>query len=283
MKLKIFILFIFCVIFATSSFATSIKTPKTVGQGNAFKVQILNSNSDNVIISWLDKEFYCKLSLNKEMSFAGEVYLPMPIDADKSYTLKVTDNHGFNYSQAIKAKKTNWQKQELTVDKKYVTPPSDVQNRIASDRTRVQNALRSLSPSYYDSEKIIRPVNGSVSSKFGGLRVFNGQPRSQHRGVDLRGATGTKIKAMKGGKVLLADDLYYAGNAVYIDHGLGLISFYCHMNKIYVKPEQIVEAGEIIGEVGQTGRVTGPHLHLGVYIFGNAVSPLNFMRTYNGR
>ncbi len=114
---------------------------------------------------------------------------------------------------------------------------------------------------------------GTVSSLFGMKRVFNGQPRGMHRGLDLRGAQGTPIRACADGVVALVDDLYFSGNAVYINHGDGVFSSYLHMSKPLVTPGERVRRGQVVGLVGATGRVTGPHLHLGLMVQGESVDP----------
>ncbi|MDE5880076.1 MAG: M23 family metallopeptidase, partial [Desulfovibrio sp.] len=98
-------------------------------------------------------------------------------------------------------------------------------------------------------------------------------PRGMHRGLDLRGAEGSPIRACADGVVALVDNLYFSGNAVYINHGDGVFSSYLHMSKPLVKPGERVERGQVIGLVGATGRVTGPHLHLGLVVQGESVDP----------
>jgi murein DD-endopeptidase MepM/ murein hydrolase activator NlpD len=108
--------------------------------------------------------------------------------------------------------------------------------------------------------------------------VFNGQPRAPHAGADLRANTGTPIYAANRGRVVLAKDLFYSGNAVFIDHGLGLYSTYLHLSEIKVAPGTIVERGALIGLAGATGRVTGPHLHWGVRIIDARVDPFSLLK-----
>ena len=163
--------------------------------------------------------------------------------------------------------------QALRVDKKYVDPPAAVQERIRKDREKAGKALDNYSPERLWTAPFARPVPGGVSSKFGLKRVFNDQPRGVHRGLDLRGAEGTPILACADGRVVLADDLYFSGNAVYIDHGQGVFTSYLHMSRILVRPGDVVRRGQIIGKVGSTGRVTGPHLHLSLIVLGQAVDP----------
>ena len=163
--------------------------------------------------------------------------------------------------------------QALRVDKKYVDPPAEVRERIRRDREKAGKALDNYSPERLWTAPFARPVSGSVSSKFGLKRVFNDQPRGVHRGLDLRGAEGTPILACADGRVVLADDLYFSGNAVYIDHGQGVFTSYLHMSRILVRPGDVVRRGQVIGKVGSTGRVTGPHLHLSLIVLGQAVDP----------
>jgi len=122
-----------------------------------------------------------------------------------------------------------------------------------------------------------RPVPGEISSAFGLRRVFNGQPRSQHKGLDLRGSAGTSVLAAADGTVALVEELYFSGNVVYVDHGLGLFSMYAHLSAFDVRPGQRVSRGQVLGRVGSTGRSTGPHLHLGCYVLGTAVDPVPLM------
>ncbi|MBO4312006.1 MAG: M23 family metallopeptidase, partial [Desulfovibrionaceae bacterium] len=97
----------------------------------------------------------------------------------------------------------------------------------------------------------------------------------RHMGADMRAAEGTPIRAAAAGRVLLAEDQYYGGNLVYIDHGQGLMTLYCHCSRLNVRPGDWVAAGQVIGLAGSTGRVTGPHLHLGVRLYGEMLNPLS--------
>jgi murein DD-endopeptidase MepM/ murein hydrolase activator NlpD len=108
---------------------------------------------------------------------------------------------------------------------------------------------------------------------FGARRFFNDQPRSPHSGIDLRAAAGTPVHAVGAGTVVLAAEHFFGGNSVYIDHGGGLISVSMHLSRMLVKQGERVTPGQVIGEVGATGRVTGPHLHFGVRWHGARVDP----------
>ena len=123
----------------------------------------------------------------------------------------------------------------------------------------------------------IKPTNGRDSGRFGARRIFNKQKRNPHSGMDIAAPQGRSVKAAEAGKVIFAGDLFFTGNVVYLDHGNGLLSLYAHLSKINVKKGQKVKRGQVIGKVGKTGRVTGPHLHWSVYLNGNAVDPSLFL------
>ncbi len=124
----------------------------------------------------------------------------------------------------------------------------------------------------------IQPAHGRVSSRFGLRRFFNGKPRAPHAGLDLAVARGTPVKASAAGTVLAADDYFFNGKTVFIDHGNGLVTMYCHLDKFKVKAGQKVRKGQVIALSGMTGRATGPHLHWSVILNGVMVDPDLFIR-----
>jgi murein DD-endopeptidase MepM/ murein hydrolase activator NlpD len=166
---------------------------------------------------------------------------------------------------------------KLTVPPKYVTPSKVDQERIRRERELVDTIFEAVTPERLWKGPFHVPVPGEVISEFGKRSVYNGQPRSPHSGTDFRGAIGTPIHAPNSGRIVLTDDLYYTGKTVIIDHGLGLYSYLGHMSAITVPNGDLVQTGDLVGEVGATGRVTGPHLHWTVRLGISRVDPLSLV------
>jgi len=121
------------------------------------------------------------------------------------------------------------------------------------------------------------PVPGRRSSSFGLRRVFNGQPRNPHSGMDIAAPTGTAVVAPLPGKVVDVGDYFFNGGTVWLDHGGGLLSMYCHLSRVDARPGDVLATGEAFAAVGATGRVTGPHLHWGVMLNQTMVDPALFL------
>ena len=162
----------------------------------------------------------------------------------------------------------------LKVDPSLVNPPPEMGERIAREAAEVKQLWRQSSAERLWRGPFMPPVPGTVASHFGARSVFNGQARSPHSGADFPSLTGAPVAAPNAGRVVLARDLYFSGNTVILDHGLGLFSLLAHLSVIGVHEGDSVAAGQELGEVGATGRVTGPHLHWGVRAGGARVDPL---------
>jgi murein DD-endopeptidase MepM/ murein hydrolase activator NlpD len=164
--------------------------------------------------------------------------------------------------------------QRITIkDKRKVNPTAEDMKRIRREKVRINSALKHWADSDEVDTRFVLPVAGELSSPFGLRRFFNEQARKPHSGIDIAAPEGTLIQAPAAGRVIESGDFFFNGNSVFIDHGQGLVTMYCHMSQIKVKPGQIVKQGEEIGAVGQTGRVTGPHLHWSVSLNDARVDP----------
>ncbi len=156
-----------------------------------------------------------------------------------------------------------------------VNPNNYDMKRINSEKSAINAALEHWTEGDV-ALNFAWPIEGRVSGLFGRRRVFNGQPRNPHSGMDIAAPIGTEIHAPADGIIRNTGDYFFNGNTVFIDHGQGLVTMFCHMNKIGVKAGQVIKQGEVIGTVGMTGRVTGPHLHLGVSLNDTRVEPRLF-------
>ena len=171
----------------------------------------------------------------------------------------------------------------LTVDEKFVSPPPEAVARIQRESARVRTILDGASTDRLWNGPFALPVPGNPISEFGKRSVYNGQPRRPHAGVDFAGAVGTPVRAPNAGKVVLAADLYYSGNTIILDHGQGLYSYFGHLSALLAREGDTIAAGDVVGRVGATGLVTGPHLHWAVWIAGTRVDPLSLVEILTPR
>jgi len=167
----------------------------------------------------------------------------------------------------------------LRVDDTFVNPPQPAITRITSEAREVEQLWTQSEPLRLWDLGFVRPVPGRANGAFGSRSIFNGQPRQPHGGADFLSPAGTPIHAPNGGRIVLARDLYFTGNTVVIDHGLGMFSLLAHLSVMDVHQGELVTRGQIIGQVGATGRVTGPHLHWAVRMNGARVDPLSLLAT----
>ncbi len=162
----------------------------------------------------------------------------------------------------------------LTVDDAFVNPPPEAIEQIERDTQTLNRIWAGSSATRLWDGPFLRPVPDPANSRFGSRSVLNGQPRSPHSGADFLSPEGRPVKAPNAGRVVFAGSQYFTGNTVVIDHGLGLFSLFAHLSRIDVEEGHMVATGDAIGEVGATGRVTGPHLHWTVRVNGARVDPL---------
>ena len=171
-----------------------------------------------------------------------------------------------------------YEEQRLKVsNQRHVDPSKEDLERIDRERKRIDAALGHYAADRTPALAMRPPVSGRRSSSFGLRRFFNDQPRNPHTGMDIAAATGTPILSPAPGVVTDTGDYFFNGNTVFVDHGQGVVTMYCHLSRIDVKAGEEVATGARLGLVGATGRVTGPHLHWGVAVNRAMVDPALFL------
>ncbi|MGD9581641.1 MAG: M23 family metallopeptidase [Vampirovibrionia bacterium] len=188
------------------------------------------------------------------------------------YTLKVFDDSGkLNYSKVIEVNSGKYPIQNITISKSKTSlePTEEETKKVTAAKELITDTA------YWGDRPFSTPTSGCMISPYGRTRYHNGKPTGDfHRGIDIKAPSGNNIYATEGGKVIIADDKFVLhGKTVAIDHGQGLMSIYIHMSKVGVKEGDMVKKGDYIGNVGQTGFATGPHLHWGLYVNGIPVDP----------
>lgn len=216
-------------------------------------------------ISWLGKIYPL------QPSGAGYfTYLPIPRD------MKAGEYTIFGKKLTVKAKK--FDTQYLQVTQEMESMKQDTQ-RILADQKKIDLARSKSAPEFLFTSSFVQPVEGVLTTPYGYTRYVNNKLDSTHNAIDLAAKTGTPIKATNDGIVVLSELLYLTGNAIYIDHGMGLFSQYAHMSELKVKVGDHVKKGDIIGLVGTTGFSTGPHLHFTFWVHNIQANPNLFFNS----
>jgi len=206
----------------------------------------------------------------------------LAVDLEKApgeYELKLTGQTAtgekISCSAMVAVRKGLFATEKLQVGKEFVEPDPEQVKRANEERQKLRDIFDHVTPERLWDGNFRIPLDGvTTGSNFGKRRVLNGNPGSPHGGMDLPGTTGTPVHAAQRGRVALAEELFFSGNTVVVDHGLGIYTFYGHLSEIDAKAGDTVETGAVLGRVGATGRVTGPHLHWGLTVERARVNPL---------
>ncbi|HWY94987.1 MAG TPA: peptidoglycan DD-metalloendopeptidase family protein [Steroidobacteraceae bacterium] len=238
-------------------------------------VKILHLDSEGPSLPYVDADGHRALVLPDDSKWIAIIGIPLSAPLGTRQVIV----RGTNGRQVIEFSVGNKQyaSQSLKVPPRQVNLSAADLARVNEEKIRIDHALSHWTEPPPESLRLAQPVPGLRSSSFGSRRIFNGESRNPHSGMDIAAPTGTPVRAPIAGTVVDTGEYFFNGNTVFVDHGRGLISMYCHLSAIDVKPGQRLAAGARIGAVGMTGRATGPHLHWGLSLNRAWVDPELFL------
>jgi len=253
-------------------------TPAVVEAGSPELIVISTPHAKSISGEWLGHKLEFFERGEKWIALAGvDVEGPVGPSALR-ISARVGNGDPLDLSQTIEIHPAHYRTGALNVPPKFVEPPPEEQKVIATDADIKAKVFSSsaLEPLWHGNFRA--PVLAQPTDSFGTRRMFNGKLASIHKGMDFRAAKGTVVRASNSGVVVLARPLYYEGNCVIIDHGLGLYTLSMHFSRIDVREGLRVAAGDKLGLSGATGRVTGPHLHWAVRWEGAYLDPAKLLK-----
>ena len=270
---------------AVSSFAQQHVTAKTVISftppvvvvGSPELIVISSSGINKVEGEWLGQKLEFFQRGGNWIALAGADVEAEPGTSTAHITAH-TDQGSLDLSQTVEIHPAHYRTGKLTVQPKFVEPGPEEQKEIAADAKLKAKVFAESAPEPLWHGSFQAPVRSPPTDSFGTRRMFNGKLASIHKGMDFRAPRGTVVRASNSGVVVLARPLYFEGNCVIIDHGLGLYTLSMHFSRIDVREGQRVVAGDKLGLSGATGRVTGPHLHWAVRWEGAYLDPAKLLR-----
>ena len=245
-------------------------------------------NGQTTIIFFEKKEGVHRVQVGKK-SFqvfptrdGKRLYALVPIDYyQKPTSLKLHFGNEFIY---LDVKRGSYAKEQINVDSSKVNPKSPaVKKRTAKEYAEAMKIYNTYTPKNYVHSPFILPLHSKITSDFGKARVYNNTLKGYHSGTDFRAKIGTPIIASNDGVVVLAQNRFYSGNSIIIDHGQGVYTCYYHLSEFKVKKGDFVTKGELIALSGDTGRITGPHLHFSARVGGVQVDPLQLVQLLNSQ
>jgi hypothetical protein len=250
--------------------------PTKLVNGSPILFQVTTSNkSQSLSASWFGHEFAFFHPAGGK-SWYGLAGIPVEIKPGR-YDLTVKETLATGKSAEVRVKikvgSAAYPKITIKVAKQFTEPDPEQLREIAGDKDVKQKTFSAETPQRLWAGEFLPPVSAAISDVFGTARVINQEVKSRHLGLDYGVPTGTPVHAVNHGTVLLARPLFFEGNCVVLDHGQGLLSLYLHLSEFSVKEGEVVDAGQLLGLSGGTGRATGPHLHLAIRWQGVYLDP----------
>ncbi len=263
--------------------ASAAIEPEKVRQGGITVLDVSAGPDVDSVTVLLDKK---EFPLFKRDDGGFEALIGIDLEATPgSHPLKLLLKGGERVekkSMDVEVLKHNFRVQRLKLPKKMVDLDEKTLKMVLEEKAAIEKIFGARTEKRLWQGPFLRPVDGPVSSSFGLRRILNNEPRRPHSGIDLAAPMGEPVLASNSGRVVFTGELFFSGNTVIIDHGLGLYTMYCHLSKITVEKGREVEKGAVIGLVGSTGRSTGPHLHWSVRLNGARVDPFSLIEVTGG-
>jgi murein DD-endopeptidase MepM/ murein hydrolase activator NlpD len=179
-------------------------------------------------------------------------------------------------SKSIVVKPNSFPTLKLTLPEDEVFLSTESLKRAKKEETKLKSIFKKVNRRLWEGDFIL-PLENEISSLYGTKRIFNEKRISPHRGMDIRGEEGEEVRASNSGRIMLADELFFGGNTIILDHGQGIYTLYMHLSGISVRYREMVSKGDVIGLVGSSGRSSGPHLHFGVKVMNTNINPLSLV------
>ncbi len=239
-------------------------------------IEIVGQQQQAPEVRYLGHRALVMKSIQKPNTWITVIGIPLSTQVGAQNIEIITANERLTKTFKVKAKKYPTEKLKIKNQRKVTPSPEDYEI-ISAQYLETINTYATWHEGQLESLELSLPVKGRKSSPFGLTRIMNDIPKDPHSGLDIAAAIGTKVTCPRNGRVLNLGNFFYSGNMVFVDHGQGFITSYCHLDSIAVKKGQIIKAGDMIGAVGKTGRVTGPHLHWSVSLNGARVDPQLFI------
>jgi murein DD-endopeptidase MepM/ murein hydrolase activator NlpD len=250
----------------------------TAKQGSAVEVKIPNEpHVTSVAVVWRKEKVPTVLEGNDWVTILGVDLDTRPGQQKTEAIVKKDDGSVERRELSIRVVAEKFPSTNLKVAAKFVELNKPDLARSQRESSETSAIYRGMTTSIVPDDAFTDPIPGVAGTNFGERRIFNGAPRAPHSGADLHAAAGTAVHATNRGRVVLAKNLFFTGNTVILDHGLGIYSLYAHLSRIDVKSGEIVKNGQVVGLVGATGRVTAPHLHWGMRVQGARVDPFSLV------
>jgi murein DD-endopeptidase MepM/ murein hydrolase activator NlpD len=253
-----------------------IVSAKKIPQGGLAVISVEATGDGMPQVTWMGKKVFLVADETRGL-WEGFIAVDLRQKPGSYSVIVKSPSSGQERRVRIEIEDKDYGVRRLTLPKEMVDLDSQTLKRVRKEAKTIRALWQAPASEAVWRGAFLKPLDGDVVGPFGRRSIINDQPRAPHSGVDFRAGSGTPVRAMNHGIVVLTEDRFFAGRSVVLDHGGGILSMYFHLEKILVQKDQFVEKGQVVGLVGATGRATGPHLHLGVRINGARVNPLGLM------